>query len=116
MTTTPRPPAKPRPFLLDLLIILAVVSLIGLVLQWLTSLSNTYFLAAVILWIVAIIPVFGEVGGNTKTSLQARKEGKKAREVIMQEEAAGKYSRGTRITFLYGLAGFVSFLLALLTL
>ncbi len=111
------PPAKTRPFLLDLLIILAAASVSGLLisLTGLTSLSNCYFLATVMLWIVAAVPIFGEVGGNTKTSFQARKEGKKARDVILQQEAQGKYSRGARITFLYGAGGFICLILAFVT-
>ena len=109
----------PRPFLLDLLILLAGISLVGFLITLIFStvlLSNMYFIATVLCWLVAAVPIFGEIGGNTKVSFQARKDGKIAREVIAEREKAGKYRKGTRITFLYGIGGFLSLILAFLTL
>lgn len=115
MKTDPKPP---RPFWLDLAILVAGISLVGLLLSAIdvAPLSNTYFITAVVCLVVAVVPIFTEIGGNTRTSLQARREGKPARDAIRELEKSGKYSRGTRITFLFGLAGFMCFVLAILTL
>ncbi len=109
---------SPRPFLLDLLLLLVGTSLSGLVLSLLSSivLSNVYFIAGVLFLLVSIIPIFSEMGGNARTSRRARKEGKNPLEIIKEQEKSGRYSRGSRITFLFGLSGFICFALAISTI
>jgi len=108
----------PRPFWLDLLLLLVTTSLVGLILTLVSSvlLSNVYFLAGIAFLLIAIVPIFSEMGGNARAGRQARKEGKHPFEVIKENEKSGKYSRGSRITFLFGLSGFLCFALAILTL
>ena len=109
---------KPRPFWLDVLLIVAGVSVLGVILSLVsnTILSNVYFISAFVCLLIAAVPIFTEIGGNTRTSMQARREGKMPREAIQNLEKAGKYSRGTRITFLFGISGFICFVLAFLSL
>jgi hypothetical protein len=107
-----------RPFWLSALILLAVASAAGYILSFITdiSFSNLYFVEGILFLIVAVVPIFSEVGGNARTSFRARREGKEVREAIQQQQASGRYSKGTRITFLYGICGFICFILAVLTL
>ena len=110
---------SPRPFWLDALILLASTSLVGLILSLASStvaISNVYFIAGVLFLLIAALPIFTEMGGNAKTSRQARKEGKHPLEIIKEQEKTGRYSRGTRITFLFGSCGFLCFILAVLTI
>jgi hypothetical protein len=107
-----------RPFWLSVLIVLAVTSAAGYALSLITgiTLSNLYFVTGILFLIVAVVPIFTEVGGNARTSLKARREGKAVREAIQEQQVSGRYSRGTRITFQYGIAGFICFILAVATL
>lgn len=109
---------SPRPFWLDALLLLASIALVGLILSLISStvISNVYFIAGIAFLLVAALPIFTEIGGNAKTSRQARKEGKNPLEIIKEQEKTGRYSRGTRITFLFGLCGFLCFVLAILTI
>jgi len=108
----------PRPFWLNLIMIVSSVTLIGiiwaLIAQDIDAISNTYFLGTLVLWIVAVVPAFGEMGGNVKIRLEARKSGKNAKQMINAQEE--KYQRGGKVTFLFGLAGFICFILAFATL
>jgi len=110
--------SSPRPFWLNLILILGVVTLIGivsyLVVQDTGAISNVYFLGTFVLWIIAVVPAFGEVGGNVKIRANARKTGKDVKQLINAQE--GKYQQGGRVTFLFGLAGFICFALAFVTL
>lgn len=108
----------PRPFWANLLLIIGLVTLAGLVFSLFTrsftALSNTYFLATLVLWIVAVVPAFTETGGNLKIRASARKTGKDAKEMIHAQEE--KYQKGGRVTFLFGLAGLLCFILAFVSL
>jgi hypothetical protein len=106
-----------RPFWLSALILLAAASAAGYLLSLLTgiSLSNLYFLAGTLFLLIAVFPVFAEVGGNARTSIKARQEKKEVREAIQEQQKSGRYAKGTRITFLYGICGFICFILALVT-
>jgi hypothetical protein len=68
------------------------------------------------LLVVSAVPIFTEMGGNAKVGRQARKEGRHPREAVKEHEKSGRYTRGTRITFLFGVSGFICFILAILTL
>jgi hypothetical protein len=110
--------ASSRPFWLNALILLAGASLACYVLSLVTSisLSNLYFLTGFLFLVVAAVPIFTEVGGNARTGLQARREGKQIREALQAQQASGRYSQGTRTTFLFGVSGFICFILAVATL
>jgi len=111
-------PERSRPFWLNALILLAGASLACYVLSLITtiSLSNLYFLTGVLFLTVATIPIFTEVGGNARTGLQARREGKHVREALQAQQASGRYSQGIRTTYLFGVSGFICFILAVATL
>ncbi|HNB54935.1 MAG TPA: hypothetical protein PK530_23500 [Anaerolineales bacterium] len=108
----------PRPFWLNLLLIVGGVTLIGLIgfvfVRNTGIVSNAYFVGAFFLWIAALVPAFGEMSGNVKIRTEARKTGKDAKRMI--QDAEEKYQQGGRTTFLFGLAGFICFILAFLTL
>ena len=110
--------SSPRPFWLNVILIIGAITLIGtiwaLIAQNIDAISNTYFLSTLVLWIVAIVPAIGEMGGNVKIRVEARKSGKDAKQMINAEE--GKYQRGGKVTFLFGFAGFICFILAFATL
>jgi hypothetical protein len=110
--------SSPRPFWLNLLLLVSTVTLIGLVWYLFAkdagAISNAYFLGTLAFWIIAVVPAFGEVGGNFKIRSEARKSGKEAKPMIHAAEE--KYQEGGRITFLFGLAGFICFALAFVTL
>ncbi|NUM49006.1 MAG: hypothetical protein HUU38_30245 [Anaerolineales bacterium] len=110
--------SSPRPFWLNLVLIVGAVTLIGVI--WFLfaqnpgAISNAYFLGAFLLWIAALVPAFDEVSGNVKIRTEARKAGKDAKPMIQAAEE--KYQKGGRTTFLFGLAGFICFILAFLSL
>ena len=108
----------PRPIWQGFLIILGIVTLIALigllVFQDVSVASNVYFIAAVVLWIVAVVPVFGEVDGNARLTRKAQRENLDRRELVMGQEE--KYNRGWRVTFLYGLSGIICFVMAFVSL
>lgn len=107
-----------RPFWQNLLVIIGAVTILGLLgyalFQDAAVLSNIYFLGAFVLWIVAIVPAFTEMGSSLKIRAEARKRGKDVK--LMRHAAEKKYQEGGRITFLFGLSGFVCFMLAFVTL
>lgn len=108
----------PRPFWQNALLLLGGTSLAGYLLSLLmsVSLSNIYFVAGTVFLVISAVPIFTEMGGNARTSLKARREGRKVSEAIQEQEESGRYSRGTRITFLFGICGMICFVLAILTL
>jgi len=108
---------KNRPFWQKYLIIIAVDSLIVFLISAIillaggnNQISNLYFLSSAVLFVVAAIPVFTEMGGNLRLAGKALK-GDDA-EKLMQAHAE-RSRMGTRNTFLYGLAGITTFVLAL---
>jgi len=107
-----------RPFWLSALILLTVASVVGYLLSRVTgiSLSNLYFLMGTLFLLVSVFPVFAEVGGNARTSIKARQERKEVRAAIQEQQKSGRYAKGTRITFLYGICGIICFILAFVTL
>jgi hypothetical protein len=110
--------SSPRPFWINLVLIIVAVTLIGIIWSLITqdvgAISNAYFLGTLVLWIVAVVPAFGEMGGNVRLRLEARKSGKDAKQLINAQEE--KYQRGGKVTFLFGLAGFICFILAFASL
>ncbi|HUF38268.1 MAG TPA: hypothetical protein VMN57_07085 [Anaerolineales bacterium] len=113
-----RNPATRRPFWLSALLLLAGATAGGYILMLITgiTLSNFYFIAGIVFLIVAVVPIFSEVGGNASTGLRARREGKAIRDALREEQESGRYTSGTRTTYLYGICGFICFILAVVTL
>lgn len=111
-------PSPPRSFLRDLLLILGtvvlIVVLIALVLGDIQQISNIFFIGSFLLWLVAAYPIFSELWTNAKITIKAQQQGENARELIKNREPA--YQRRARLTYLFGLSGFICFFFAIVTL
>ena len=107
-----------RPFLLQYLMIMGVVTIIvivgSLLLGNIRQISNLYFWSTLILFIIAALPIFTEVGSSAKTVGKALKAGEKVGEQLKEKKTT--FDRGARITYLFGLSGITTFVLAILTL
>lgn len=111
-------PKPQRPFWLLYLTIIGidtVVVLIGsLILGNLRQMSNLYFLSTLLFFIVAAIPIFTELGTSARIAGKAIKDGEQVGSQLKEKQPA--FDRGARITYLFGLAGITTFILAILTL
>lgn len=107
-----------RPFWQQYLIIVGIVTIIALVgsllLGNIRQMSNLYFWSTLILFIIAAVPIFSEVGTSAKIAGKALKDGKKVGDQLKEKKSA--FDRGARITYLFGLSGITTFILAILTL
>jgi hypothetical protein len=107
-----------RPFWQQYLILIVVVTGIvfigSLLLGNLLQMSNLYFLITLIFFIIAAIPVFSEVGTSIKIAGKAFKDGEQVGNKIKDKQPA--FDRGARITYLFGLSGITTFILAILAL
>ena len=107
-----------RPFWLQYLMIMGVVTVIAvigsLLLGNIRQISNLYFWSTLILFIIAAVPVFSEVGTRVKVTGKAIKDGEKVGDQLKDKKTA--FDRGARITYLFGLSGITTFILAILTL
>jgi hypothetical protein len=107
-----------RPFWLQYLMIMGVVTIIvvigSLLLGNIRQISNLYFWSTLILFIIAAVPVFSEVGTRVKVTGKAIKDGEKVGDQLKDKKIT--FDRGARITYLFGLSGITTFVLAILTL
>jgi len=107
-----------RPFWQQYLLIMSIVTvlvLVGLlILGDLRQVSNLYFWSTLVLLIIAAVPVFTEVGTSVKIAGKAIKDGEKVGSQLKEKQPA--FDRGARITYLFGLSAFTTFILAILTL
>ena len=107
-----------RPFwqqYLSLIVAVTGIVFIGsLLLGNLLQMSNLYFLITLIFFIIAAIPVFSEVGTSIKIAGKAFKDGERVGNKIKDKQPA--FDRGARITYLFGLSGITTFILAILAL
>jgi len=107
-----------RPFWQQYLIIIvvdtAIVFIGSLFLGNLRQMSNLYFLSTLILFIISAIPVFSEVGTSVKIAGKAFKDGEEVGSKIKDKQPT--FDRGARITYLFGLSGITTFILAILAL
>lgn len=107
-----------RPFWMLYLMIIGidtVVVFIGsLILGNLRQMSNLYFWSTLIFFIVAAIPIFTELGTSARIVGKSIKDGEQVGSQIKEKQPA--FDRGARITYLFGLAGITTFILAILTL
>jgi hypothetical protein len=110
-TNTPTP--KPRPFLVEYLIIIGIDTLIvfavSLIFGGTSQVSNFYFLSSLVLLIIAAVPAFSEVGGNFRVIGRVSK-GEKMADILHNQEAVGR--SGARTSYLFGLAAITAFILA----
>lgn len=108
---------KNRPFWQRYLILIAIDSLVVfglagplLLLGGTNQISNFYFISSGVFFTAAVIPIFTEMGGNVRLAGKALK-GEEAEELAKVQ--AEKSKSGARKTYLYGLAGLTTFILAL---
>jgi len=109
---------QPRPFWQQFLIILGIVTLTVLIMcllmQDLGQISNLYFWSSILLFGIAAIPIFTEVGTSAKITGQAVRKGEKAGPLLAGKKA--EFDRGARTTYLFGLSGLVTMVLSILTI
>ena len=107
-----------RPFWQQYLMIMGIDTVIvfigSLILGDLRQMTNLYFWSTLILFIIAAVPVFTEIGTSAKIAGKALKDGEKVGSQLKEKQPA--FDRGARITYLFGLSAFTTFILAILTL
>jgi len=107
-----------RPFwqlYLSLIVMDSVLVIIGsTILGSLQRMSDLYFWSTLILLIVAALPILFEIGTSAKIAGKAIKDGEKVGSQLKDKKAT--FDLGARITYLFGLGGITTFILAILTL
>jgi hypothetical protein len=109
--------AKSRPVWQQVLIVLSIDTLIVLlgafVLRNPGQISNLYFMSSIVLFIIAAIPIASEIGGSAKIAGRAIKDGEKVNELLRDKQVI--YQQNARTTYVYGIAGLITFALSFLT-
>jgi len=99
------------------LIVLAISSaLVFLIAVWLGNLgyvSSLYFYATLILFIIAIIPIFFEILSSAKIASKAVKKNEKVSEVLKEKQKV--YEQRANVTYVFGFSGIITFLLSIIT-
>jgi hypothetical protein len=107
-----------RPFWQQYLMVIGIDTVIvfigSLILGDLRQMTNLYFWSTLIFFIIAAVPVFSEVGTSAKIAGKALKDGEKVGSQLKEKQPA--FDRGARISYLFGLSAFTTFILAILTL
>ena len=93
----------------DTLLVLVLAGLVRL-LGGSNQISNFYFLSSGIFFVVAVIPIFFEMGGNLRVAGKAMR-GDDTEDLAKSQAERSK--AGARRTYLFGLAGITTFILAL---
>ena len=110
--------SKQRPFWQQYLLIMGIDTIIvflgSLLLGDLRQMTNLYFWSTLILLIIAAVPILTEVGTSVKIRGKAIKDGEEVGSQLKEKQSS--FDRGARITYLFGLAGLTTFLLAFVTL
>ncbi len=95
--------------------IVTIIALIGsLILGNIRQMTNLYFYSTLVLFIIAAVPVFTEVGSSVKIAGKALIDRESVGPQLKEKKPA--FDRGARITYLFGLSGITTFILAILTL
>ena len=66
------------------------------------------------MFIIAVIPIFFEIGSSAKLIGRSLKDGEEVGDDMKNKRKT--FDRGARITYLFGLTGITTFILAFLTL
>ena len=101
-------------YLILLLLDTALVLIGSLLLGDIRQMSNLYFLSTMIMFIIAVIPIFFEIGSSAKLIGRSLKDGEEVGDEMKNKKKT--FDRGARITYLFGLTGITTFILAFLTL
>jgi hypothetical protein len=111
-------PTPTRPLWQSFLLVFGIDTLVvlagALVLGDLGQVSNLYFLSSIVLFVVAAVPIFSEVGSSAKIASKAVREGQKVGPQLKDQQPT--FHRQARITYTFGLAGLAAFLLSMLSL
>ncbi len=109
---------KTRPFWQQYLSIIGIdtAAVLGgaLLLGNLRQISNLFFISSIVLLIIAVIPIFSEIGSSAKIAGRAIREGEKVSSILKDKQPV--YEQGARVTYLYGLSGITTFILSIITL
>ena len=110
--------SKQRPFWQQYILIMVIDTIIvflgSLLLGDLRQMTDLYFWSTLILLIIAAVPILTEVGTSVKIRGKAIKDGEEVGSQLKDKQSS--FDRGARITYLFGLAGLTTFLLAFVTL
>ena len=101
-------------YLIILIIDTALVFFGSLLLGDLRQMSNLFFWSTLIMFTFAAIPIFFEIGSSAKIFGRSRKDGEEVGSEMKDKKKT--FDRGARITYLFGLSGITTFILAFLTL
>jgi len=101
-------------YLILLLLDTVLVLIASLLLGDIRQMSNLYFLSTMIMFIIAVIPIFFEIGSSAKLIGRSLKDGEEVGDEMKNKRKT--FDRGARITYLFGLTGITTFILAFLTL
>jgi hypothetical protein len=95
--------------------VVTIIVVVGsLLLDNIRQISNLYFWNSLILFIITAVPIFTEVGTRVKIAGKALKDEVKVGDQLKDKKSA--FDRGARITYVFGLSGITTFVLAILTL
>jgi len=101
-------------YLILLLLDTTLVLIGSLLLGDIRQMSNLYFLSTMIMFIIAVIPIFFEIGSSAKLIGRSLKDGEEVGDEMNNKRKT--FDRGARITYLFGSTGITTFILAFLTL
>lgn len=87
-----------------------LVVLGALILGDINQISNFYFISSVILLVIAAIPIVSEFGSSAKIAGKAIKNGQKVNTMLKEKQAI--YQREAQVTYVYGAAGLITFILS----
>ncbi len=111
-------PHTPRPFWQRLVMIIGidifVVVVAALLMGNLHQVTNLFFLSSIVLFVIAVIPIATEIGSSAKIVGKALKDSQKVGSQLKEKQP--EFDRGTRMTYLFGLAGMIAFILSILTI
>jgi hypothetical protein len=99
--------------LIVLVISSALVFLIALLLGDVRYVSNLYFYATIILFMIAIIPIFFEIISSARIASKAVKKNEEVSDVLKEKQKV--YEKRAKITYVFGFSGILTFLLSVIT-
>ena len=112
------PHQNQRPFWQRLGIIIGIdiliVFIVALLMGNLRQITNLFFLSSIILFVIAVIPIATEIGSSAKIVGKSLRESQRIGTQLKDKKS--EFDRGARTTYLFGLAGLITFLLSILTI
>ena len=102
---------------LQTLIILAISSalvfLIAFLLGNIGYVSNLYFYATIILFMIAIIPIIFEILSSARIASKAVKKNEEVSDLLKEKQKI--YEQRGNLTYVFGFSGILTFLLSIIT-